>query len=671
MKIEKNRQMLIMYNLVHASGPVTAEELAVLSMSSVRTVKSDIVFLNESLSEAGTVRIMSHKARGYTIETENRDDLNRLTDELNIMYSLFYNRSIEGINRRMYILQRLLTDEYVTAEEISEKLYLTKSALRRDYAWAIRFLKSFRLEVVSSVGKGYHVSGKEQDIRSALVEVHCSQYHEFNPLYPYEPFNEQFYRDGKNIYPELRKTFLDILRSSDIVIYDIAGKKLATHLCLMQNRIRKGKKIEFSNDIADELRRTYDYEIARKILSAEIVRKYMDPDENEVLNFARMLLINRDIHMRQKGNDHLPLGLIIENLTIFNKVIQKARKQLGGQIYDLDIFKVYGRDLESLRMQMYLKNHFDYTDTQRMITYAEGREDNVSPIALEMARILIVEMEEVLKVTIKDETATFFAVILETIINKLDFPYNRRNIIVCSTNGLVAAGMLREKLLTNYAKYINTAEVYNFYELRKLDLTGYEVVMDSNLTMYNHYNTKVISYNNLDYGSNNRELFTELFRLGYDRDILEAIKKLITVSDNMDIRDLDTFIEALSYRYATDMDAREKMYERYLRGKRILDYYYSRTGIATIFIPREYTGRDFIDIFIPKDRVHYSESQEIKAVITISSKSDLRSSTLRILDNGLKYILQVSGCLDQVAADKNKALDRIYDVITTRDFYEQ
>ncbi|MBQ1342422.1 MAG: HTH domain-containing protein, partial [Erysipelotrichaceae bacterium] len=507
MKIEKNRHMMIMYSLVHAAGPLTAEQIGEASRASVRTVKSDIAYLNKELSRYSEARIVSHKAKGYMVEADDPDEIRKLISELDIMYSLFYNRSIENVNRRMYILQRLLTDEYVTTEEISERLFLTKSALRRDYAWAIRFLKSYRIEVVSVAGKGYHIVGREQDIRSALVEVHCSQYHEFNPLYPYEPFNQQFYRDGTNIYPEIRKAFLDILRSSEIVIYDIAGKKLATHLCLMQSRIRKGKKIEFAREIADELKRTYDYEIAGKILSSEVMRRYMDPDENEVLNLARLLLINRDINMRQKGNDNLPLGMIIGNLSVFNQVIRKARKQLGGAIYDLDLFKVYSRDLESLQMQIYLKNHFDYTDVRRMITYAEGREETISPLAMEMARILIMELENALKVTVRDNAATFYAAILSNIINKIDFLYHKRNIIACSTNGLVSAQMLREKLLNDYGKYINTVEVYNFYELRKLDLTGYEVVMDSSMTMYNHYNTKVISYTNPDYAANNQEIF--------------------------------------------------------------------------------------------------------------------------------------------------------------------
>ena len=669
MIIEKNRHMILMYNLVHASGPLTAEELADLTMSSVRTVKSDVVALNQQLACINSTRIVSHKAKGYTVEAENPDDLIEIASELDIMYLLFYNRSIEAVNRRMYIVQRFLTDEYVMAEDICAELFLSKSALRRDFARAIEFLKSFRLEVTSVAGKGYHVVGREQDIRSAMVEIHCSQYHEFQPLYPYESFNQQFYFEGKNIYPEMRRALLNIIRDSEIVIYDIAGKKLATHLCLMQNRICKGKTISFSDDIADELRRTYDYKIAAEILGNKTVRKYIDADEQETLNLARLLLINRDINMRRKGIDSLLTGFVIENLSIFNKVIDRAKKHLGGLLYDLDIMKVYSRDLESLQMQIYLKNHFDYTDKRRMVTYLEGRENNVSPIAMEMSRIMIYILQDILQVPIRDEKATSFAIVLENIINKIDLPYNKRNLLVCSTNGIVTAQMLREKLLTSFGKYINTAEVYNFYELRKLDLAGYKTVLDTNLVMYNHYDTKVVAYSNLDYAADNRNLFTDLFIDGYDRSILEHIKKLMTVHQNVVVKNIDSFMEAISYRYASGMDDQKMIYDKYLMFKKILDYYSPHTGIVTFFIPMDHTGRELIDIFIPKDHAYYGESSEIKGVIVISVKPDINLFALKTLDNILKYILQVNGTLEDLREDKDGTLNRIYDAIIARDFF--
>ena len=59
MKIEKNRHMMIMYSPVHAAGPLTAEQIGEASRASVRTVKSDIAYLNKELSRYSEARIVN------------------------------------------------------------------------------------------------------------------------------------------------------------------------------------------------------------------------------------------------------------------------------------------------------------------------------------------------------------------------------------------------------------------------------------------------------------------------------------------------------------------------------------------------------------------------------------------------------------------------------------
>ena len=49
MKIEKNRHLIILDALTKASESMTAEQLALLSRSSVRTVKNDLKLLNRQL----------------------------------------------------------------------------------------------------------------------------------------------------------------------------------------------------------------------------------------------------------------------------------------------------------------------------------------------------------------------------------------------------------------------------------------------------------------------------------------------------------------------------------------------------------------------------------------------------------------------------------------------
>lgn len=93
--------MLIMDPLIQSDKPLTAEKLAVLSRSSIRTIKSDIVYLNKLLNEEKIVKIVSSRAKGYEIEIINKEEFKILADEIQAMKRLYFNRDIEEINRRL------------------------------------------------------------------------------------------------------------------------------------------------------------------------------------------------------------------------------------------------------------------------------------------------------------------------------------------------------------------------------------------------------------------------------------------------------------------------------------------------------------------------------------------------------------------------------------------
>ena len=213
MRLEKYRHIIILRSLFEAKEPLTAEELSRSAKTSLRTVKSDILYLNSLSEQEGIFSIVSYKAKGYRIKVRDEEAFKELQNNVDILHSLFYGRNVESVNRRIYILQRFLTDEFVLIDDLCEELYISRSSLRKDIAWANKFLESYHISLNSS-GNGYAVSGKEQDLRSAMVELRCSQYHEFQPLYPYPAFDDMFCKDGVNHYAPLRKAFLDILRSS-------------------------------------------------------------------------------------------------------------------------------------------------------------------------------------------------------------------------------------------------------------------------------------------------------------------------------------------------------------------------------------------------------------------------------------------------------------------------
>ncbi|MBR3352946.1 MAG: HTH domain-containing protein, partial [Erysipelotrichaceae bacterium] len=94
--------------MTKASKPVTAEQLADLSRSSIRTIKSDVNLLREQLEKEEIATIDSFKAKGYMINPIHEWTYTKFLMNLEAMMRVFYNRSIEETNRRMYIVQRIL-----------------------------------------------------------------------------------------------------------------------------------------------------------------------------------------------------------------------------------------------------------------------------------------------------------------------------------------------------------------------------------------------------------------------------------------------------------------------------------------------------------------------------------------------------------------------------------
>ena len=663
MKIEKNRHMLILYHLTRAEETLTAEVLARLSKSSIRSVKNDIVFLNAELEKEKIARIVSYKAKGYRLEVLDEDNYKDFYTNVFVLHSLFYNRSIESVNRRLYILKRFLVDEYVKIDDLCEKLYLSRSALRNDIAWAIKFLESYHISL-KTTANGYHVEGKEQDLRSALVELRCSQYHEFQPLNPYQPFDDLFLVDGVNHYGELRRAFLNVLRSSRIVVSDISAKKIASHICLMKNRTNP---VELRDEIIEELRNTYNYEVSKQIFNDKVIREYVQASDLEIINFARLLFINQDFNLRTQGIDDIPIKLIDENLKLFNEIVESMKGSIGGKLLDTDLFRLYSRDLESLQLQLYMRYHFDYTSKIRFITYLEGVEDVFSPIPFELTRAMIARLQKRFDSEIRDIITMSYAGVFERLLKKVTYPYKKMRLAVTSTEGLVYSQHLAEAFHERYEKYIQSIEVYNLYEMRKLNFADYDAIVHSGFVLYYNYPVPLVDFKELDYEGNS-DVFESVFKEGYDRSEIEEIKKVMKIHPDTNISSIDNFVEALSYRYADNDVNQKNIYRQYKENDQIIDHYYDRNSIMILFIPYMFCNKKIFDIYIPSQTVYYDD-MEVKAFMAVCVDPDNQLPDLKILDHVLRYIVQVDGTVENLMKDKDTTLENIFHSIIKRSFY--
>ena len=258
-------------------------------------------------------------------------------------------------------------------------------------AWASKFLESHHIKAKSVPGKGLCIFGKEQEIRSAMVEVFCSQYHDIELLYPVDEFTDLFETD---LYEDIRHEMLKVIRESDLTISDLSAKKIATYLTLVPERIKKGAELEFAEDMKNELRNSYEFEVAEKILKQKTVRQTGIKDENEILNLTRMLLVNKDVDLRNtRVPPHISPELYRETEELLTEMNQFFRKE-NSSLFSSSLYEQYRSDMLSILLKLQLQRRFDHLDSRHFISYTETGENNYSPAALEYTRKVIGWLED-------------------------------------------------------------------------------------------------------------------------------------------------------------------------------------------------------------------------------------------------------------------------------------
>ncbi|MBP5278842.1 MAG: helix-turn-helix domain-containing protein [Erysipelotrichaceae bacterium] len=667
MKIEKNRHLMILDGLMKADSEITAEKLADISDSSIRTVKQDIIYLNESLKKENIARISSLKAKGYVLEPLDEEKFAKLQEDVLIMLRMYYNRPIETMDRRLYIIHSFLAQDEVSLEQICEKLYLSESSVRKEIEWVRSFLASYELSIRMN-GHNYYVSGKEADLRNVMVEIHCSQYHEFQQTYLHEGFNVMFYQD-KNVYEDIRHAFLDILRSSEIAVSDIAAKKIPTYICLLKSRLEKGKLIEIDDEVAQELRGTYDYEIAKKISEHPSIRNHYPLPEIEIVQLAAVILSNRDINIRTRGIVGLEKSHISNNARINYEVMDLVKNRLGDSLYNAEFYHFYAIDMISLQLQLYLRYRFDSLKKDRLVTYIEGDEAQISPVPMEMARIMIAALQKKFNEPIRDPVSIAYAQLLEKMLKKVSYPYHKLRLLACSTEGLVYTQNMIESLLTRQQRYIEKADAYNLYEMRKLDFSEYDMVIHSGSLMYYRYPLRTVSLRETDYQETSTRLFESLFKYGYDRSRPQQLKQILSVHTDTEVGDVDSFIEKMCFRYGKDYDSQIRLYEEYKDKKQIIDCYSSRVHSYLVFFDYDLCDKEFIDIYVPENEATYNDSLRVHHVIIACLDPKNPVSFLKIDNHIIQFFIQVEDSIEQVIEDKDAAIDEMYDRIIETNFF--
>lgn len=660
MKITLSRHLSILYYFIVIAPKATSKQLAQFTSTSVRSIKSDIAIINELLSEDGVCFIVANQAKGYEFKILDKEKYIDFSSKVRSEYSFFKNTNVEKMKRRLYITQRILSSKHVLVDDLADELYLTRFAIKDDLVWVTNFFKTYDLNLFSKANKGLSYQGDEYDIRFIMIETFCSQYHDLPDIYSIVAFDTMFYQDF-NYYQDIRHQFLKIIRDSAYIAKDINTKKLATYIVLTKNRIKQGHTIIFDEQLKNLMRGQYEYQIAKKVFEIKGLYDDLEIGEDELCAFTKALVVYRDVDlMVTEDMATVNFEYVSEARKIYNQIFTDDLDGIGNSLYRKELFLRYQSDFVSSIYEIYMLNEFDSNYKYRLSTYYEIADYEFSPLAIEMTREVLLKIGEILKTHFNDVTANRFILLFELILKKVNYKYHKKRIAILSLGGRVITRNYREMILEKFDRYVEYMDVFNQYEMRKINFSDYDIGLGDSDSIFNYYPIDILNCNLLKIDDSTINLFEKVFSSGYDRSQVEKLIKITNIDDNFECNSYLQLFKLISYKFSNEPKRLEKIL---LDSEKVYSYLNIQSSTALIMCDYRVTKKEFVEIYSSNNKMYWDKEKSVKYIIVLSINNNTNITDLKVINKIMQVLFhrpeKLESLMENIEITYNEIFNKI------------
>lgn len=163
------RQRDILNYILNAEAYITGNELARICSVTLRTVRSDVVKINEALKKYN-VNVDSATPKGYFLSHKSKEILIRN----NVIRKIIDNAYIAQVptvpeERQSYIIIQLINNEHITSKKLAEALYVSEATINSDVAAINKYLKeNLKIKISISLSRGFSLNADEKDKRNLI-----------------------------------------------------------------------------------------------------------------------------------------------------------------------------------------------------------------------------------------------------------------------------------------------------------------------------------------------------------------------------------------------------------------------------------------------------------------------------------------------------------------------
>lgn len=590
MIIVKTRIWRILYYLLKKNALVTASELAQFVDVSTRTIKSDMKEVKE-LAMASGCEIVAEKANGYYAKVVNPDLYQPMKSILVMNFS--ENEFTVGMDNRANDVTRhlLMQNEWITEETLADSLFISLSTLKLEMKAVKDILNGFNLKLLIRPNYGMIVEGLEINKRFCMLELLIKHHHNAISLVNYPDFEAMFVIDE---YPlaQIRKVYLRILRKSGLHVIDSNSHRLLRYLALMYKRNLLGYYVEIDEEIKAQCKLLKEYEFSKNVIET-LNTEFNLPlqSDDEICGLTVLVLFWNDI------NDHKQIKQLYGNKiyklatsytsAVFDFIEQKWKLSLPRTNFNCSL-------LDALFVPYAFRTLFKQIGYRkylgRMIT---SNDIAVSPLCLSFSSCAMENL--VIQYDVQTNNYLIFelATRLHHILQQIEFPYQKRNLLICMRNGVDSGYVTRQVLYDTFGKdRFGDIKFLEFYEIRGVDQSKYDYcLLNSDIYYYQNYDVPAIVCNTIPTLSQREDIRQKIIQEGYN---YEGILKSLNFDEELKVNDITAgcrkeFLKMICYRFGISTKECESPFDNF-------DDLFVFEDTVTIILQREVLGKSLFEI---------------------------------------------------------------------------
>lgn len=418
-----------------------------------RTLRSDLKENKDKLRENG-IEIQSFPAVGYKLVVFDEKKADEFLQ--GALHDYQEHQVIVPVypeDRIHYLIRLFLSsDGYLKADDIADRMFISRSTLSNDLKEVKERLKYFQLEIESIPNYGMRLKGSEFHKRSAI-----SQY-----FFHTDNIDEKAVMDTAKTkeQSEIASILYRVIEKERFYLTDAGFEGLVIHIMIALMRLKKGK-INRTFESDKSLINSREYQIAEEICAQLDETFHCNMPQSERC-FIAMHLAGKQAAQYQELYSNYQ-DLIDETLDLINRDFHV------DLTFDMDL-----RTALSLHLTP-MMNRLKYDMIIQNPMLEKIKEDNST--AFEMGVVLAYIVENRYGFKMSDSEIGYVSLHFALALERYKQKGSKKNIIIICASGLGSSQILLYKIRNKFKDYINNIYTTHLYALKDVNQSEYDFIL--------------------------------------------------------------------------------------------------------------------------------------------------------------------------------------------------